>query len=390
MENDQRTGAQRGRLFVLAVALLSLFIGGIAGGVVGGGATWLVLTMSRTNIETPTAEVYPPPVPLPVAPVELPAGSDPVVTVVEQIEPTVVTIINRMESQRDFWGNPYEPPQASGSGVIVDPRGYILTNHHVVENAVELTVIFTDGNQKSAQLIGHDYPFSDLALIKVAGDSYPYAILGDSDSLRVGEEVIAIGSALGDLRNTVTTGVVSGVGRSLQVSEDLVMEGMIQTDAAINHGNSGGPLVNLRGEVVGINTAIIRGGAFSGDVAEGLGFAIPSNTARYVVEELVRKGKVTRPYLGVRTTTITRALAAYYNLPVDHGVYVLEVLPGTPAAQAGLRVDDIIIRIGEETIDEEHPLINVLSHYETGQRVTLAVVRNRESVELEIVLGERP
>jgi len=272
----------------------------------------------------------------------------------------------------------------------VDPNGYIFTNYHVVENAAELTVIFPDGERKPAEVIGHDYPFSDLAVIKVEGEGYAHATLGDSDEILVGEPVIAIGSALGDFRNTVTTGVISGLGRTLQASADIVIEGMIQTDAAINHGNSGGPLVNLRGEVIGINTAIIRGGTFTGDVAEGLGFSIPSNTVRYVTGELIAKGKVTRPYLGVRTTTVTRSLAAYYSLPVDHGVYVNRVLPDTPAAQAGIREDDIIVRIGDDVIDEEHPLINVLSHYETGQTVAVEVSRAGENVELQLTLGERP
>jgi 2-alkenal reductase len=149
-------------------------------------------------------------------------------------------------------------------------------------------------------------------------------------------------------------------------------------------------LVNLRGEVVGINTAIVRGSGFSGNVAEGLGFSIPSNIARYVADELIAKGKVTRPYLGVRSITINQSLAAYYDLPVDHGVYVTEVLGGTPAERAGLQQDDIVVRIGEHTLDEDHPLINVLSRFQSGEQVTLLVNREGQELTLEIVLGERP
>jgi len=299
-------------------------------------------------------------------------------------------VINKMQSQPNPFGFAPTAPQSSGSGVIIDPRGYIVTNYHVIEDAQELTVIFLDGTRRPAQIIGHDYPFSDLAVIKIDGDNYPYAVLGDSDALRVGEPVMAIGSALGDFRNTVTTGVISGLGRSLQVSSDVVMEGMIQTDAAINHGNSGGPLVNLRGEVIGINTAIIRGSSYSGDVAEGLGFSIPSNTVRYVSEQLIAKGKVSRPYLGVQTTAVTRSLAAYYNLPVDHGVYVNRVVAGTPADRARIRQGDIIVKIGGIDIDEEHPLINVLSRFQTGQKVVLEVNRDGRTIEVEVELGERP
>jgi 2-alkenal reductase len=348
------------------------------------------MTMSRSPGEV---QVSTTPVPT-LLPVPVAEGSespaDTVVVVVDRLGPAVVTVVSALDAGEHPWGSLDEPPTARGSGVIVDPRGYIVTNHHVIESSAEVTVIFSDGTRKQATLIGHDYPFSDLAVIKVEGDNYPFAPLGDSDSLRAGETVVAIGSALGDFRNTVTTGVISGVGRNLKVSESLVMEGMIQTDAAINHGNSGGPLANLQGEVIGINTAIIRGGNLSSNVAEGLGFSIPSNTARYVVDELIEKGKVTRPYLGVSTTAVTPQLAAYYDLPVERGVYVLEVLADTPAQRAGIEADDIILRIGNDDIDADNPLINVLARYESGQRVTVGVNRDGETLELELVLGERP
>jgi S1-C subfamily serine protease len=377
---------------VLVVAVLASFIaGGIAGGLVGGGAALLLVNLGD-DASTPAAQAPPVETARPVSsePVEGDHQYVVVVDVVERIDPTVVTVVNRMEGGQDRWGNAYEPPQASGSGVMVHADGYIVTNQHVVENASELTVIFADGSSKPAELIGHDYPFSDLALIRVEGSGYDYAPLGDSDLLMPGEAVIAIGSALGDFRNTVTTGVISGLGRTLYVSDDLAMEGMIQTDAAINHGNSGGPLVNLRGEVIGINTAIIRSSSVSGNVAEGLGFSIPSNTVRYVVDQLIASGKVARPYLGIRTITVTPQLAAYYGLSVDHGVYVDSVIQGTPAEQAGIQSGDIIVRLGEDDVDETHPLINVLSRYEIGQVVTLVLNRSGENVELELTLGERP
>ncbi len=387
-------GGSRTWRVILAAVLVSLIVGGTAGGLVGAGATYLVMTWQgvgtgQAALPAPTPDATP--VPIPVAAPSVDAETDyPFAEVARTVGPAVVTVVNELEATGNPFGMSGETPQARGSGVMVDPRGYIVTNYHVVENAAQLTVIFDDGTRKPAQLIGHDYPFNDLAVIKVDGNGYSFAQLGDSDLLQVGEPVLAIGSALGDFRNTVTTGVISGLGRSLRVSAETVIEGMIQTDAAINHGNSGGPLVNLNGQVVGINTAIIRGASFSGDVAEGLGFSIPSNTARYVVDQLIARGKVARPYLGVQTTTVTRALAAFYNLPVDHGVYVNRVVVGTPAEEAGIQADDILVRIGEHDIDEDHPLINVLSRFESGQRVTVEVYRAGQTVELEITLGERP
>jgi 2-alkenal reductase len=178
--------------------------------------------------------------------------------------------------------------------------------------------------QQQAQLVGTDAPFSDLALVKIDGDGYPAAQLGNSDTLQQGDWVVTIGSALGDFRNTVTIGVISALGRSLE-DNGAVLDDLIQTDAAINHGNSGGPLLDLDGAVIGINTAIIRGGD---QQAEGIGFAIPSNTVRYVADQLVARGRVSRPYLPIEYVAITPRLAALYKLPVDYGLYVQRVGSG--------------------------------------------------------------
>lgn len=376
---------------LLAAVLISLLVGGVAGGLVGASAAYLTLSLRRATpapaATTGASGGWTPPSASPI----VITGTQPIAAVVSRVGPAVVTVVNRLQTRPPSWfGIPTEPQQATGSGVIIDPRGYIVTNYHVVEGAAELTVILADGNTLPARLVSHDYPFTDLAVLQVEGGNYPYATLGDSDLLQPGEQVVAIGSALGDFRNTVTVGVISGLGRSLQVSDDQVLEGMIQTDAAINHGNSGGPLVNMRGEVIGINTAIVRGSGFSGDVAEGLGFAIPSNTVAYVVKQILEKGKVARPYLGIRSVSITRNMAVYYDLPVDHGVYVTAVVRGGPADKAGIRKDDILVSIGEYTIDETHPLINVLSHFETGQEVEVEVNRDRQTLRLKVVLGERP
>jgi 2-alkenal reductase len=238
--------------------------------------------------------------------------------------------------------------------------------------------------------------FADLAVLKVQPPVPATLPLGDSNSLRVGQTVIAIGSALGNFRNTVTVGVVSGLDRTLRDPESGVnLENMVQTDAAINHGNSGGPLVNLSGEVIGINTAVVRGGA-TGDVAEGLGFAIPVDTVKKISSQLIQTGRVARPFLGIEGTAVTPMLANYYGLVdergnlLDHGVLVQNVLPGTPAHTAGLRPGDVIIAVNDTTIDEEHPLINVLLDYQPGDTVRLTVLRDGRRLQMQVTLAERP
>jgi 2-alkenal reductase len=308
--------------------------------------------------------------------------------VVKKVGPAVVTVVNLKMPQGDFWGNLIQP-RSLGSGVIIDPQGYVVTNNHVVKGNEALSVIMASGDKKDAELMGTD-AFSDLAVLYIEGDNFPAAELGDSSQLQPGERVIAIGSALGDFRNTVTSGVISGLERSVVVDESFALEDLIQTDTAINHGNSGGPLVNLQGQVIGINTLIIRGDSYSEDVAEGLGFAIPSNTVHLVVEQLIAKGRVSRPFLGISHQKVTPQLAAYYNLAVNHGVLVLQVASATPASQTGLKVGDVIMAIGEDPIDPANPFLNVLMRHQVGETVTLNVNRFGRELALEVTLGERP
>jgi serine protease Do len=216
------------------------------------------------------------------------------------------------------------------------------------------------------------------------------AQLGNSDNLKIGETVIAIGSALGDFKNTVTEGVVSAVGRSLDTGNGYALENMIQTDAAINHGNSGGPLVNLSGQVIGINTAIVRGNTLSGDVAEGLGFSIPSNQVSNVVSQLIAKGYVDRPYLGIRWQMITPEIAKANGLPIDWGVYIQFVEAGSAADNAGLKVGDIITAIGGDKIDGNTPFFNVLNRHKVNEQTTLSVWRNGQTLTLNVTLGSQP
>ncbi|HKP52789.1 MAG TPA: trypsin-like peptidase domain-containing protein [Chloroflexia bacterium] len=322
---------------------------------------------------------------------EVPAERQAVVQVVERISPAVVTVVNKLGSQ-GFGG------EASGSGVIIDSDGRIITNNHVIEGASEgsLQVIFETGDTATAELLGSD-PVSDIAVLKVDHDVPAFARMGDSSKLRVGETVIAIGSALGDFKNTVTVGVISGLNRLVR-GPGINMENMIQTDAAINHGNSGGPLLNLSGEVIGINTAVVRGsGALdSGDVAEGLGFAIPVNTVNTVSQQLIDTGKVARPYLGVSTRPVNRTIASYYQLKdedgklLETGLLIEEVISGTPAEKIGLREGDVLMKINEIALDEDHPLANVLTAYQPGDTVKVTAIRNGKLLKLDAKLAIRP
>jgi len=304
------------------------------------------------------------------------------------VGPAVVTVINTLPPRTSIFGGIIEQV-SSGSGVIISSDGYIVTNHHVVEGTESLKIILADGSTLPASLVGIDQ-YADLAVLEVPGEMPAVASWGNSDTLKPGETVIAIGSPLGDFKNTVTVGVVSAMERSIEVDNNFQLEGLIQTDAAINQGNSGGPLVNLAGQVVGINTLVIRGSDRGGTVAEGLGFASPSNTAIAIVAQLIDKGYVSRPYLGIRYVPISPALAKQFRLPVTYGIYLSFVAPGGPAHQAGLRQGDILISIDEKTIDIENPFINRLLQYEPGDVVTFQVVKGDQEIDLQITLGEQP
>jgi 2-alkenal reductase len=230
--------------------------------------------------------------------------------------------------------------------------------------------------------------YSDLAVLQAEGEVPAVATLGNSDTLKPGESVVAIGSPLGDFVNTVTVGVISATGRTLDTERGFQLENMIQTDAAINQGNSGGPLVNLAGEVIGINTLVVRGAGFGGAVAEGLGFAIPINTARAAAEQIIAQGYVARPYLGIRWQPITPRLARAYDLPAEWGVFISEVLPGSPAADAGVESGDIITQIGDVPLDADHSFYNALYDYAPGEEVTLRLMRGWEPIEVRVTLGE--
>ena len=304
---------------------------------------------------------------------------------VEKVGPAVMTVVGTIPGQVTFFGRTSDET-VSGSGVFISSDGYLLTNNHVVEGTSQVAIILSDGSQQQVTIVGTD-PFADLAVLKTGGSAPATATLGNSDVLNPGETVIAIGSPLGDFRNTVTVGVVSATGRSIDTGRGYQIENLIQTDAAINQGNSGGPLVNLAGEVIGINTLVVRDSG-SGTVAEGLGFAIPISTARAVADQIIAKGYVSRPYLGIRWQLISPGVARAYDLPVTWAIYVTDVVAGSPASQAGLQPGDLITRIGDVTIDENHSYINALFQYKPGDQVTLEVVRDGKTLQVQVTLGE--
>jgi serine protease Do len=304
---------------------------------------------------------------------------------VQKVGSAVVTVVGTIQGQMTPFGMTSNGT-VSGSGVFISDQGYILTNNHVVEGTQgDLTIILSDGTQQKATIVGADQ-YSDIAVLKTSGKVPAIATLGNSDVLNPGESVIAIGSPLGDFKNTVTVGVVSATGRSIDTGNGYSIENLIQTDAAINQGNSGGPLVNLAGEVIAINTLIVRNSG-SGTVAEGLGFAIPINTAKAVAEQLIQNGSITRPFLGISFQPITPDIANAYRLPVQWGVYVTDVAANSPASQAGLQQGDIITSLGGIPLDETHSYINTLFTFKPGDKVIVEYNRNGKTIQVQVTLA---
>jgi 2-alkenal reductase len=323
-----------------------------------------------------------------------PSGQ-PVVQMVQKVGPAVVTVVNSLNpAATGGYGG-----EARGSGAIIDQAGYIITNNHVVADQQSLVVIFADGKKQQVQLVG-TAPDSDLAVLKASGQMPAVITLGDSDKLLPGETVVAIGSALGEFVNSVTVGVVSGLHRELDEGNGVTISDLIQTDAAINHGNSGGPLLNLDGELIGINTLGVTS-AGQGDIAQGLGFAIPSNTVKNVAQRIMKGGGTgqqasNRPYLGVRVQLVNPRLASYYNLVdtngqlLNRGELVTEVLQGTPAEAAGLQPGDVIVGVDNQQIDSQTTLGDVLANHNAGDTVTMTIIRAGKQGTVQVRLGQAP
>lgn len=303
----------------------------------------------------------------------LDAYSRAVISGSEKVSPAVVKI--------DVQHQP-DAPGGSGSGFIFTSDGFVVTNSHVVHGAETLNVIFPHGREFEAALIGDD-PHTDVALLKIdAPTLLPVAPFGDSRTLRVGQLVLAIGNPYG-FQATVTAGVVSALGRSLRSSSGRLIEDVIQTDAALNPGNSGGPLVTTQGEVVGVNTAAIL-------PAQGLCFAIPGHTAQWVIGHLIRDGRVPRAYLGVggQTVPLLVRVVRFHHLPAERGMLVVSVEPNSPAQRAGVREGDIIVRFGEQTVAGVDDLHRLLTEHPPGRAVLVELVRRTERVTMAIVPGD--
>jgi S1-C subfamily serine protease len=313
------------------------------------------------------------------------------VDVVKAVRPAVVTVIN--EQQVSGLGQQGQAqPVGSGTGFFIDHQGHVVTNWHVVEGGDSFQVIMADGTKRDATLVGSDQ-FSDLAVVQVKGDVPGALEWGDSSQLQPGQPVLAIGSPLGTFTNTVTDGIISALGRDLtgvSGQPSPIYDNLIQHDAPINPGNSGGPLIDLNGRVVGINTLGISQVPGQGTPAQGLFFAIPSNTAQKIVSQLIQNGNVAYPFLGVTVQAITPDLAAQYNLPVDHGVYVQQVSPGSPAADAGIQAGDFIVSLGGQEINADHPFTEVLFSHKPGDTVDVTLNRNGQEQTVQVKLAQRP
>ena len=314
-----------------------------------------------------------------------------VANVAKKVSPSVVSIISSSDELDPFTGSSSQSQVGAGTGIIMTSDGLILTNKHVVDSNLSYSVITNDGTKyKDARVVATD-PSNDIAFIRVKADNLKPAELGDSDKVEVGQSVVAIGNALGEFQNTVTTGVISGKSRPITAvkgdGRQEVLPNLFQTDAAINAGNSGGPLVDIEGRVIGINTAVAGS-------AENIGFAIPINDAKSSLDTVKSGGKISRAFLGVRFININESLARANDLASSTGALVyasgsqLAVLPSSPAAKAGLKEGDIILSIDGQNLDTNNPLSSVIGKKKPGDEVTLVILRDGQKQNIKAVLSE--
>jgi S1-C subfamily serine protease len=361
-----------------ALLLVGVLIGGVSG---GAAATYLTYRAAQ-----PPGQSAPTSVGLPIATAPPSssgaAADDEIVGVVQDLLPSVVTVINYAANGQ---------PQSSGSGFVVDAaKGYVVTNNHVVEDprttgtGASFDVVFSSDKKTSAKLIGRD-PFTDLAVLQVAAQGLKAATLANSDNVPVGALTVAIGSPLGEFQNTVTHGIVSAKGRRVAETSQVVLEDLIQTDAPINPGNSGGPLLwAATHQVIGVNTLGVT-------QATGINFAVSSNTVKQIADEIIANGRVIRGSIGIQYSPVTTRQAAQLGLPTGTiGIVVTQVVPGSPAEQAGIQVNDIITKVNDQVIDADHPLSSLLVKNRPGDKVKLTLIRNGREMTVEVTLGQPP
>jgi len=366
----RRSGAFKAFLFALIGAVVGSFL-----------TAYFMPAIIENNI------IQPPPGGQ--SPIIIEPGQDiSIVPAVAQKATPAVVGVTTVTLQRDRYFGFLRRGEGVGSGFIVHSDGYILTNDHVINSgqAEKITVLFNDGTEKDAKVLWNSSAL-DMAVLKVDAKNLPVADLGDSDKLTVGEIAVAIGNPLGlDFQRSVTSGVISGLHRTIQASQTELMEDLIQTDASINPGNSGGPLLNARGEVIGMNTAKI-----SSSVAEGLGFAIPINQAKPIVEQIIEEGKYTMVYLGITPIDVQAVRRQYnVNMTTEKGVYVFEVEKDTPADRAGISAGDIITALNDKGINGRSQLMRELHKYKPGDTITVTYYRGRTENEVEVTLVARP
>ncbi len=320
--------------------------------------------------------------------------SSAIIDVVKKVSPSVVSISSQTTTQ-DLFGFGQTQSTGEGTGIVVSADGLILTNKHVVPSDASNFSVFTASGKeyKDAKVIARD-SINDIAFVKINASGLTPVQLGDSSNIQVGQEVIAIGNALGQFKNSATVGIISGIARSVEASDQLggsaeSLQNLFQTDAAINPGNSGGPLIDLSGHVIGINTAV------AGD-AQSIGFAIPINEVKPLLDSVKQKGHIVHPYIGVRYVPITADFASANNLPVTHGAYVSgdqsnpAVVPDGPAAKAGLQDGDIITKVNSDTISDQNSLTALVGKYKVGDKVTLTIIRDGKTITKSVALGEAP
>lgn len=372
-EDNDEGAPRRKRRSPIVLIISMLLIGALAGGAL------VQCTVAQEDAPDDSEET----VTLPAAtedPDREPPEAGSVPAIVETIKPSVVAIFTQRVSP-DFFFEAV-PNEGAGTGVIATEDGHILTNAHVIQDAQQIEVLLTDGERVQAEVIGADVQ-TDLAVLKVDASGLQPAPLGDSDALRVGDQVIAVGHALALPGGpTVTEGIVSALDRSIRAGE-AVLQNLIQTDAAINLGNSGGALVNSQGNVIGLNTAIAGN-------AQNIGFAIAITQAREVFEQLIATGKVVHAFLGVQMITLSPAIAGELDLGVERGVLIDRVEPGSPAQEAGLQDQDVIVEIGGEEVTESTEVQREVSARDPGDTIEVVVVRGSDRVTVEAVLTERP